>query len=514
MEKKRYSIFLIFFFIVLCTVTVYGISAVLSFLNTGAERASILHLAVKSSQVYLPKTTWLSFDNPGREMEEQTAQEITKDYLNSWHIKNVAYKDNSTFGIQDYYTDSAQVNLIKSIGYNAEKKLKLLTTTLSHHLKLNFYSADGQFVVFTDNNVEKYTRVVKDKDVVTEVNELNSYKVMMLLEDGFWRIRHLVQSPSIPQKKSKILRPYATTKNDSILINGKKFTIRGINYYPQESAWDMFGKKFDSLTIHNDFKLISNAGLNTIRIFVQYKDFGEADVLKEKLEKLKTTLQLAKQNNLKVIVTLFDFYGDYSVSNWTLTHRHAEQIVSAFKNNTSIIAWDIKNEPDLDFKNRGKKNVLAWLEYMIKEIKKYDKNHLITIGWSNSVAAKHLHKQVDYVSFHHFNENLKNDFADLKKEIPNKPLVLEEFGVPSYRSIWNAFSGYSKKSQATYHQQIQSFLNEQNVSRLSWTLYDFKKIPSSVAGSLPWKKNKQKHFGFIDSNGNKKPSFDFINSNE
>ncbi len=511
-EKRKYGLVLIVLFITLCSFAISGISAVFSYLNTGADRTSILNLDVESSEVYLPKTIWTSLENPGRKMEEQTLKEIQKDYLKSWHIKNIAYKENSAYGIKDYYTDSAQVNLLNAIKYNKKNKIHVETTTLSHHLKLNFYSADGQLVVFTDENVEKYTQLFKNKKKVVETDQTASYKVLMLLEDGFWRIRHLVKSTPINEEKKVNLDTYATTKNDSILLNGKKFIIKGINYYPQKTPWDMFGKKYDTIAINNDFKLISKIGLNTIRVFIQYADFGKAEIIEEKLEKLEKTIELAQRNNLKVVVTLFDFYGDYTIKDWTLTHRHAEKIVSTFKDDTTIIAWDIKNEPDLDFESRGEDRVLKWLTYMIKEIKKFDKNHLVTIGWSNFNAAKNLKEAVDIVSFHHFNDNLENDFNTLKNEALNKPILLEEFGIPSYKSIWNLFLGSSKKSQATYHKKMQSFLSKNNVSHLSWTLYDFKKIPASVAGKLPWKRNKQKHFGFIDVKGNKKPSFEYINT--
>ncbi len=512
-EKKKYGFVLIVLFITLCSFTISGISAVFSYLNTGADRASILNLELKNSRVYLPKTTWTSIENPGREMEEETLKKIQKDYLKAWHVKNIALKENSAYGVQDYYTDSAQVHLLNAIKYNKKNKIHVETTTLRHHLKLNFYSADGQLVVFTDENVEKYTQLYKNKKKLTETNDIASYKVLMLLEDGFWRVRHMVKEIPVAKEKQAKENTYATTKNDSILLHGKKFVMKGINYYPQKSPWDMFGEKFDTIAINNDFKMLSKVGLNTIRIFIQYTDFGKAEVLKEKLEKLEKTIQLANKNHLKVVITLFDFYGDYSIKDWTLTHRHAEKIVSTFKNDTTIIAWDIKNEPDLDFESRGKERVLKWLEYMMKEIRKYDENHLITIGWSNFKAANYLKEAVDIVSFHHFNNNIEKDFNALKKKVLNKPILLEEFGVPSYKSIWNLFLGASKKNQATYHKHVQSFLTENNVSHLSWTLYDFKKIPSSVAGKLPWKRNKQKYFGFIDAKGNKKPSFSYINSN-
>ncbi|CAM1342335.1 cellulase family glycosylhydrolase [Tenacibaculum amylolyticum] len=507
----KYKITLVISFIFLCSISIFGISLVWSFMNTGAERASILHLPIESVDVYLPKIEWSSLENPGRPMEKQTLKEIQKDYLNAWHIKNIAYQENSPYGVKDYYTDSVQKNLHNTINYNKRHNINVQTTTLFHNPKLEFYSADGQLIAFTDENVLEYQRTFKDKKFVFETELVSTYKVMMLLEDGFWRIRHLVKEQNtgtLPEQKHS---SFARVKNDTILLQGKPFIINGINYYPQKTPWDMFGKAFDTDIIDKDFELINSLGLNTIRIFVQYEDFGKANIIEEKLKKLKNTIDLAKKHNLKVIVTLFDFYGDYAVQDWTLTHRHAEKIVSTFKNNTTIIAWDVKNEPNLDFENRGKRNVLKWLEYIIKEIRKYDPNHLITIGWSNFQAAQNLTDYVDIVSFHHFNDNFENDLATLQKTT-TKPILLEEFGVPSYNSIWNLFLGHSKESQATYHKKMQAYFSKHNISHLSWTLYDFKKIPTSVAGRMPWKRNKQKHFGFIDKNGKKKPSYQYISS--
>ena len=106
--KKRHKILLVFLFVFLSSICLYGISIVFNFLNTGADRASILHLPIESVDVYLPRIEWTSLENPGRPMEEQTLKEIQKDYLNAWHIKNIAYRENNPYGIKDYYTDSVQ----------------------------------------------------------------------------------------------------------------------------------------------------------------------------------------------------------------------------------------------------------------------------------------------------------------------------------------------------------------------------------------------------------------------
>ena len=114
----------------------------------------------------------------------------------------------------------------------------------------------------------------------------------MLLEDGFWRVRHCVRMQKVilpkVQQKTKVI--FAVQENQ-ITKNGVPFTIKGINYYPKNSAWDMFGKKFNKDTIASDFEIITKAKLNTIRIFIPYEDFGKAEIPQEKLDKLKTVLE-------------------------------------------------------------------------------------------------------------------------------------------------------------------------------------------------------------------------------
>ena len=327
---------------------------------------------------------------------------------------------------------------------------------------------------------------------------------MMLLEDGFWRIRHLNQIERVGIVKTESKRDIGSLLNE---VNN----LKGINYYPQKTPWDTFGKNFNDSIINNDFAIINKMGLNTIRIFVQYEDFGKADVKVEKLDRLKKTLDLALENKLKVMVTLFDFYGDYDVSNWSLTQRHAETIVTTLKDHPALLGWDIKNEPDLDFDSRGQQEVLNWLEEMSSKIKKWDPQHLVTIGWSSPEAAVHLANEVDYVSYHYYRgpEEFLSAHNQLKTTISNKPLVLQEYGYSSYDGFWNLYLGSDEK-QVEYYTTMQQQLAEAQVPFIFWTLYDFEKVPTAVAGSLPWRTRKQHHFGCIDLDGNRKEVFELL----
>lgn len=498
-NKNILRTILIASYIMIVALIISGISALFSYLNTGADRSTMLHTEIQKVEQYLPKMIWQPLQNEGRPMDNENLNALQNNYLDAWYVKQIAYKTNKTAGIKDYYTDSARENLYNFIELNKAENITVEATTLKHNPTLEFFSEDGQLAVVTDRNVVEYKRVFKAEELMLETTETSTYKMVFLLEDGFWRIRHLVKESSKPfeAKAAKI-------KTDSL-------NIKGINYYPQASPWNMFGDAFSTDTIAKDFKIIKDAGLNSVRLFVQYEDFEKANVNPKKLEKLIKTLDIAEAENLKVVLTLFDFFGDYSVMNWTLNQRHAEAIVEAVKDHNALIAWDIKNEPNLDFESRGKETVIAWLENMIDLVKELDNKHPVTIGWSNTQSASILKDKVDIVSFHYYEDLSKLDAAikTMKKDIPNKPLVLQEFGMSSYSGFWKPF-GSSKEDQANYHKKIQELIAANNLQFMSWTLYDFTEVPKDVVGSRPWRRNTQKHFGFIDKNGAKKASFKYI----
>lgn len=500
--------------IIINLLVISGLGQLFLYLNTGAERSSMLNLAVITSDIYLPKVIWKDTTNPGRRMDESTLHRIESDYLKAFYVKNVAYKTNNAYGTHDYFTVSAQKNIANYINDNESQNINTENTTLNHNLYLDFFSADGQLCVISDRNSKNYERIYKDEKLIYESQQNANYQAILLLEDGFWKTRHLVKQPiNTLEETEKIEKDSLTYILDNeIIVNNNPYHIKGINYYPQNCPWNMYGKDFSIKTISKDFKIIKKTGLNTIRVFVGYEDFGKATVFNSKLKKLEKVLNEAEKQGLMVIVTLFDFYGDYSVLDWTLTHRHAEQIVTRFKDHKAILAWDVKNEPNLDFETRDQSLVLAWLKEIITQIKTYDPNHLVTIGWSNIESAHLLKDQVDFISFHYYNkiENFEVQYIDLESTI-NKPLVLQEYGLSSYKGIWNPL-GTTEENQAEYYKNFHQLLDSKNIHRISWTLYDFTDIPDSVVGKFPWRKQQQAHFGFINMNGEKKEAFKYINN--
>ena len=497
MKKNRtlYRILIIAGFIFINAGILYGISQVIAYLNRGADRSKMLHLDTKRDRYYVPEVIWDTIENPGRPIEAATQRKIEEDYLDAWYVKNTAFFTGTDAGIFDHYTASAREKVHELIEQNREDHTTIESTTLSHHLTLEFYSADGTVAVLTDRNVTGVEHIFKNDQFLFERPFNEDYKIILLLEDGFWRVRHFEKTAV---NELEVLAPVTT-------INNK--VLEGINYYPQDSPWDTFGSHFDPSTLKEDFEIVKDLSLNSIRVFVGYQDFGEAAVSKDKLAKLEMLLDEAQEADLKVIVTLFDFYGDYRLQDWTLTNKHLCAIASRIKNHPALLAWDLKNEPDLDFETRGEREVRAWLAQSITYLKQLDSIHPVTIGWSSPEAALHLEDKVDIVSYHYYKdiEDLSTAHKTLT-DTTSKPVILQEFGLSSYHGIWNLF-GQDEKDQANYYREFFKTQKRDSIHYLSWTLYDFETIPSRVAGALPWRKNKQAFFGIIDTLGVKDDAY-------
>lgn len=499
-NKYIYRFLLIFGFVLINAFLLFGIGEIMAYLYSGANKSSLFHGDEAITNYYNPSVVWKNIENRGRTLEKPTQLKIENDYLGAWYIKSYALKNNTKEGIEDYYTQKARSQLYHTIDENSSANTTIDYTTLAHNITLEFYSADGNLIVLTDNNVRSYSRVFEQGRLLFETPEIASYRVILLLEDGNWRIRHLEKISS-----EELVLPTSNFEEEITAISG-------FNYYPQENPWDTFGDSFSTEILSQDFKIIKELELNTIRIFIGYEDFGSGNVASEKIKKLQQLLDIAEKEGLQVVITLFDFYGNYTLQDWTQTQSHLIAIVNAVINHPALWGWDIKNEPNLDFDSRGKELVTSWLKQMIISLKSIDNCHPVTIGWSNAESSLLLENEVDMVSFHYYKdiENLSYVYNSLKEKT-KKPILLEEFGLSTYRGIWNPF-GASEKTQKEYYETFFKIQKRDSIHYLSWTLFDYGDIPNRVAGRLPWRKNKQSYFGIIDNSGAKKEAYDsFLN---
>jgi len=220
----------------------------------------------------------------------------------------------------------------------------------------------------------------------------------------------------------------------------------------------------------------------------------------------------ANQTDKKGYDTYINFTSEFYVCDKCMEHFEevAVKIINRkntvngllYKNDPTIMAWQLANEPFPNFKG---KEATKWIEKICSAIKKVDNNHMVSIGNTGNEEINYndtlLIGCIDYCTFHVWAQNAEwydpkhdnetYDYAvwrateyirknvegthkilkELEKNnsaIKDKPLVLEEFGLA--RDKENFFPENSTFYKDKYYEFI-----FQNV-----TAYEEKKMTSGV----------------------------------
>ncbi|NNF22187.1 MAG: cellulase family glycosylhydrolase [Saprospiraceae bacterium] len=489
---------------------ILGASNLIAFFKTGSTPVSMLNTA-KESPLHA-KINWITVGSEGREMEAETLEKISRDYQNALKVVELSKRKGNQPEFNDYLTNRARITATASILSTSTTGVNTHLQPIEHYLDLKFYAADGSMVVFEDSRLSVVQVHAPEGSIIVQNYDSSRYHIMMLLEDNFWRIRHMKRSANGEFQNGTGLKNqndhFIRTRHNTFMLDSLEFFPKGINYYPSDHPWELFWSEFDPELVVRDFITIGDLGLNTIRIFIPYLEFGGAEVSSIQIDKLKKVLDLADQQEIKVIVTLFDFFLDYDLDQWNHADRHLETLLSEFRDHPAIFAWDIKNEPDLDFDSRGKTEVISWLDFILKRARNYDPNHLLSIGWSDKGSFKILWDQVDFSSFHFYqNPTLLAEWLETEQiSTREKPVFLGEFGRHTYKSWWYPI-GNNQKDQNRYLEDILDIIEAYDLPYAIWTLYDFNQVPDHIAGSYPWRKYPQERYGLIDKNQKHKKAY-------
>lgn len=485
-------------FIVAMLVAVGMLSKLYSYFKTGAVKTDIINKTIISKNIHEPEIYWNLTNYNGAILDVYTQKEIQEAYSAAWYIMNKSVLNKSIDGLEDHLAENLferVKNKLDSTSQSVESRVDL-----NHNIDLHLFSLDRQLISFTDNHVNLVRKInTVSSNPSVYIKDTLSYDVVMGLEDGYWKLVEFIQTKASLSEN--------TIVDEITGLPSYDFSIKAINYYPAEYPWFEFWTEFEPEIIEKDFSLLQGMGFNSVRIFLPYQVFGGSDPAEEVLLKLEKVLSLLDINNLKAIVCLFDFPASYHLDHYPASIQHAKKIMSRFKENKTIYAWDLKNEPNLDFDSYSQEVVINWLKEIIQVGRKYAPSHKLTIGWSRPEAAPILSSELDLVSFHCY-RSIKNEtevIQRIKSQIGNKDMFLSEFGRTSWRSIFWPF-GYTANQQALYAQQSMDMIAKLNIKHFAyWTLHDFIEVPNSVFGWKPWIKSSQKNMGLLTTDGNIKP---------
>lgn len=508
---RRIGMYMVF--LLLMALTVGGLSQLIAYFNTGADQ-SYKVLVRKALQEHTPTFVWRysSESMPGF-LDTFVRADVQEAYTNAWHVANMSFLKKNTQTLGDFFADTIEAHIIDLI--KSQEDLEVHRADLNHQLDVHLFSLDRQLLSFTDRDVEIRKKVLNSATgrLVAQSREFADFDVVMTLDDGQWRIRHFrkTRAAALPHSADSFPSRDTTffTVRDGALYKGDSlFTVRGVNYYPAYSPWMKFWETFDSDTLRRDFERIRALELNTLRVFIPYAGFGKGQVFESMLVRLDTLVEMAREYQLALVITLFDFPEGFTLQYYSATDRQLETILRRYADESHILAWDLKNEADRDFPLHGKKTVLDWLEFMAQRAHQYAPRQMITIGWSKAEFAAILQDQVDFISFHYYEHPslLQATLDTMRMEVGNKLLMVQETGLPT-ASIPLLPGGGSEEEQAQYYREVLRILEKNGeIPFFIWSLYDFVEAPKEVFGWKPWIRHFQKHFGILTVDGAEKPA--------
>ncbi len=308
-------------------------------------------------------------------------------------------------------------------------------------------------------------------------------------------------------------QPFVSLRDNHFMLGDKPFLARGANYYPSRYPWRRFLTQVDLQTVTEELALMRSYGFNTLRIFLwnaalfacpTVNDLPNPDAF----ARLDAVVKAAAAQNFHLIVTLNDMPDFAAVplyTNQTVAPTQTRFIIDRYKDEPAILAWDLRNEGDIDYgwndslgrATFPRDDILAWLNTSAALVRSLDSHHLITAGWLHDSEA--TASAVDFISFHHWAsaDEMQKRVSEIRSKT-DKPILLEEFGFSTFR--------HSLEEQQTLITSVAQSAESQNLlGWLVWTAFDLPLDATCIPPACPSADNAEHHFGLWFSNYTPKP---------
>jgi hypothetical protein len=243
--------------------------------------------------------------------------------------------------------------------------------------------------------------------------------------------------------------------------------------------------------VEEDFREMKDLGANVVRIHLQAGKFleGPERPNERALARLRRLLDLAEEVGLRLDITGLGCYRKSDVpawydalaeeARWDAQARFWEAVAAACAPSPAVFCYDLMNEPvvpggrrqpgewlgppfgeyhyvqvvTLDQAGRTRPEIArAWVERLVRAIRKHDERHLITVGlvdWSldrpgltSGFVPEKVAPLLDFLSVHIYPEagKVAEALETLKGFVVGKPVVIEETfplrcSVPDFREF-------------------------------------------------------------------------------
>ncbi len=238
--------------------------------------------------------------------------------------------------------------------------------------------------------------------------------------------------------KEKAELSKVTSSERQILINDSPYIIKGICYHPVPKGSDQ--RDFSKLT--EDLQLMTEAGINTIRVYAPIDD--------------KAVLDEIEAAGIKVIIG----FGYNQGGNFDILSGSFIEYVNKYKNHPAILMWELGNEYNYhpEWFDGNIKNWYTAMNNAAKVIHENDLSHPVTTahGELPDSLALSMGKDIDVWGMNVYRWDDPSTIFKQWSEVSSKPMYLSEAGGDSYMTIArdNYAEGYNEKAQADANKNI------------------------------------------------------------
>ncbi|MBL7016662.1 MAG: hypothetical protein ISR84_03805 [Kiritimatiellales bacterium] len=209
-----------------------------------------------------------------------------------------------------------------------------------------------------------------------------------------------------------------TVSSRRILVNGKRYIIRGICYSPVPRGRS--DRSFKTLT--QDLALMVEAGINTIRVYAPIDD--------------KAVLDEIDAAGLKVIMGIgYNSHGkDFDIISGSFI-----EYVNKYKDHPAILMWELGNEYNYH-PEWFKGDIMTWYNAMnnaAELIHQADKSHPVSTAHGELPDEQALSScpNVDVWGMNAYRWDHPEALFEEWSDVSSKPMYLSESGADSYMTI-------------------------------------------------------------------------------
>lgn len=418
---------------------------------SGADPTSIFNDTPPAPAEVRAGIRWLPDANDGREMEPATRDDITDAYSRAVAAIDRAGRGDSSAPIADYLSGPALGQAARMVDGNSGIA-SVATVMVEQDLRLDFYSDDGSVAAIGVPYADVVRVIDAESNRRTILSAVEERRLVMLLEDGNWRVQQIETVSVEPLVADGVVLPF------DLRLNGVNVT--------SAASGDPTWRTFDPGIGVRELELADRFGFDSVRVFVAGPEFGEIAV-----DAVEQFLDQAADRDIGVVLTLFDGSADHSVTTWGDDRTYLERVVRPLAGHPAIVLWDVKNEPDLDDERSGGAAVVdAWVERVVAGVRGLDGTTPITVGWSNAGDAARVSNVVDVVSFHHFTSpDELNDVVRSLGDLVDRPILVSEYGAPEYVGI---VRGAQPAAQADDVARLRAAASGADAGSMVWQLRD------------------------------------------